>query len=45
MLVDCATNPRLQGTEKVVWILIVLFAHVLGAIIYFFVARQNKTAV
>ncbi len=45
MLVDCATNPRLQGTEKIVWILIVLFAHVLGAIIYFFVARQKKNAI
>ena len=45
MLVDCATNPRLQGTEKIVWILIVLFAHIVGALIYFFVARQKKNAV
>ena len=42
MLVDCATNARLQSVEKVVWLLEIFFLHVLGAFIYFAVARRTK---
>ena len=42
MLVDCASNTRLQGVEKIVWLLVIFFLHVLGAIIYFAVARGPK---
>ena len=42
MLVDCAMNPRLSDTEKIVWVLIVLFTHFIGAVVYFFVARPKK---
>ncbi len=42
MLIDCLMNPRLQGTEKLVWVLVILFLHVLGAIIYFVVGRQQR---
>lgn len=40
MLVDCATNNYLQGNDKVVWVLVVVLVGWLGAIIYFFIARQ-----
>ncbi|MDQ3624066.1 MAG: PLD nuclease N-terminal domain-containing protein [Verrucomicrobiota bacterium] len=43
MLIDCATNARLDGTQKIVWILVILFLHVLGALIYFFVGRGGST--
>jgi hypothetical protein len=43
-LVDCLQNPRLDGTEKLVWALVILFLHVLGAIIYFAVGRQRRIA-
>jgi len=39
MIVDCATNARIDPTEKIVWILVILFLHFLGALIYFFVKR------
>ncbi len=42
MLVDCATNQGLKGNDKIVWVLIVLFAHFIGALIYFFVARPKR---
>jgi hypothetical protein len=39
MLIDCLVNPRLPSTEKLIWVLVILFLHVLGALIYFFVGR------
>lgn len=42
MLVNAITNSRLSGTEKIVWVLVIIFLHALGALIYFLVGR-NKT--
>jgi hypothetical protein len=42
MLVDCATNQTLEGNGKVVWIIVVVFTHWIGALIYFFVKRPQK---
>ena len=44
MLVDCATRETIQGSEKVAWILIILFTHFIGAAIYFFVRRSRRPA-
>lgn len=43
MLIDCVQNSALTGTDKVIWILVILFLHVLGALIYYFVGRGRKT--
>lgn len=43
-LIDCLQNPRLEGTEKLVWVLVILFLHILGAILYFAVGRQRRIA-
>jgi hypothetical protein len=42
MLIDCLQNPRLQGTDKLAWVLVVLFLHVLGAAIYYFIGREQR---
>jgi cytochrome c oxidase assembly factor CtaG len=42
MLIDCLQNSRLQGVEKLVWIVVILFLHLLGAVIYFFVGREQR---
>jgi len=39
MLVDAIKNRRLSDTEKIVWVLVILFLHFLGALIYFFAGR------
>lgn len=36
MLVVCALNKQLKETPKILWILLIVFTHVLGAAIYFF---------
>jgi amino acid permease len=43
-LVDCAKNEPSQGNEKVVWILIIVFTHWIGALIYFLVRRPARIA-
>jgi uncharacterized membrane protein YidH (DUF202 family) len=43
MLIHAITNKGLTDTEKIVWVLVVLFLHVLGALIYFFVGRPKAT--
>ena len=42
MLIDCATKEPSQGNDKVVWILVILFTHVIGALIYFFIRRPER---
>jgi prolipoprotein diacylglyceryltransferase len=44
MLIDCATHER-NSTDKLIWILIILFTHVLGALIYFLVRRKGRVPV
>lgn len=45
MLVDCAQAPEKPGSnDRVVWILVLVFTTWLGALIYFFVARQPRLA-
>jgi hypothetical protein len=41
MLVDCIRNHRLTSTQKIVWVLVILFLHDLGALIYFFAGRER----
>lgn len=40
MIVDCAKRNFKSEIEKVVWILILIFIHILGAIIYYFVIKK-----
>ena len=43
MLIDCLQNPAIVGTEKIVWVLVIVLLHFLGALIYFFVAKTKAT--
>ena len=44
MLAHAVTNNALSDGEKIAWVLIILFLHFLGALIYFFVGRPRKGA-
>ena len=41
MLVHAATNTGLGDGEKVAWVLVILFLHFLGALIYFIFGRPK----
>ncbi len=42
MLVDCATKEPSAGNDKVVWILVIIFTHWIGALIYYLVRRPQR---
>ena len=42
MLVDCATKESSQGNDKVVWVLVIVFTHWIGALIYYLVRRPER---
>ena len=42
MLVDCCANEPSEGNDKVVWILLIVFLGVIGAIVYYFARRQPR---
>jgi hypothetical protein len=42
MLIDCATKESSQGNDKLIWILIIVFTHWIGALIYFLVRRPQR---
>lgn len=44
MLIDCATKEPGQGNDKVVWVIIIVFTQIIGALIYYFVRRPKRKA-
>ncbi len=41
MLVHAIKNKGLTDTERIVWVLVIIFVHFIGALIYFFVGRPK----
>ena len=44
MIVECATKEPNQGNEKIVWIILIVLTHWIGALIYYFVRRPQRIA-
>jgi cytochrome c oxidase assembly factor CtaG len=44
MLVDCIKNERLDSTQRIVWVLVIVFLHALGALIYYLAGRDRAGA-
>jgi hypothetical protein len=42
MLVDSLKNPRLQGTDKLIWVLVIIILPVIGPLLYFFIAKEQS---
>ena len=41
-LVDCAQNEPSEGNDKVVWILVIVLTHALGAVLYLLIRRPQR---
>jgi hypothetical protein len=41
MLIDAIQNPRLQGSQRIVWVLVIVLMPCLGPVLYFFVGRSK----
>ena len=44
MLIDCVMKEPSEGNDRLVWVVIVVFTHFIGAAIYFFVRRPKRIA-
>ena len=42
MLIDCLKNEPDGGNTKVIWVLVIVLAHFIGALIYYFVRRPER---
>ena len=42
MLVHAISNNGLTDIEKLIWVIVILFTHFIGAVIYFFVGRPKR---
>jgi len=42
MLIDCIQYERNDSNDKVVWLLIIIFTHFIGALVYFFIRRRPR---
>ena len=44
MLVECATKESSVGNDKLIWVLIIILTHLLGALLYCFIRRPRRKA-
>ena len=42
MIIDCAKRTFKNETEKIAWLLIIVFLHALGALIYYIAVKRAK---
>ena len=42
MLIDCLTNEPSEGNDKLIWVLVIFFLHLLGGVIYYFARRPER---
>ena len=42
MIVDCATHEPSEGNDKVIWILVIVLTHWIGALIYLLARRPQR---
>ncbi len=42
MLVDCIQHEPAQGNEKLIWVLVIVLLHWLGALVYYLVRRPQR---
>ena len=42
MLVDCLKRNFKKDNEKLVWVIVLLFAHLIGAFLYYFIVKVKK---
>ncbi len=42
MLIDCVKRNFKEDSEKIVWVLVIIFTGIIGALIYYFVVKKKK---
>lgn len=42
MIIDCATKEPSGSNNQIIWLLIIIFTHLIGAILYYFIRRSER---
>ena len=42
MIVDCATHEPSGSNNQILWLLLIIFTHLLGAILYYIIRRPQR---
>jgi uncharacterized membrane protein len=42
MLICCLKNKKLDGTERLIWVLVIIIAQVIGPILYFILIKDKS---
>ena len=42
MLIDCLKRDFKKDVEKIVCVIVIIFLHIIGALIYYFVVKANE---
>jgi len=42
MLLDCIKKKFKEDSEKIIWVLILIFAGIVGALIYYFIVKRKS---
>jgi hypothetical protein len=42
MLIDCLSYEPSQGNDKILWVLVIVLTHGLGAVLYYFIRRPER---
>jgi prolipoprotein diacylglyceryltransferase len=42
MLIDCVKRKFKEDVEKIVWLLVIIFTGIIGALIYYFIVKKNN---
>jgi len=42
MLIDCAKNEPREGSDRIMWVIIIALTHLVGALIYYFARRPER---
>jgi Phospholipase_D-nuclease N-terminal len=43
MRISAIRNPNLGETEKICWVLAIIFLQIIGALLYFFIAHSSRS--
>lgn len=42
MIIDCAKRKFKEDSERIVWILVLIFTGIIGALVYYFAVKNKK---
>jgi hypothetical protein len=42
MIIDCVKRKFKEENDKIIWVIVIIFAGIIGAAIYYFVVKNKK---